>query len=226
MGLHLTVSFAVAAGALFLSSALLDAVLDNATLVRWDVAAAAWVHEHVTPTGLTVSKWISQIGSPTSMGVVAVLGGIVLLVRRSRTLLIAWIAAFAGGGALERILKTTVDRTRPRFNTSSLDEQSLSFPSGHAMISLLGVGMLVYVLTVPGPVSGAKRHVLIGLAVSFILAVGISRVYLSAHYPMDVIGGWAAGAGWIAICVGVRGVVKHTATRRRERRAVSRAQAS
>src|SRR5213075_489785 len=96
-------------------------------------------------------------------------------------------------------------------------EQSLSFPSGHSMMCLLGVGMLVYVLTVPGKLGGVWRSVLIGAAASFVLLVGISRVYLGAHFPSDVVGGYAAGAGWMSICVGVRGIVKH----RRHRRSTS-----
>ena len=143
------------------------------------------------------------------MGYIAVIGGLELLRRRRKTLLIAWIAAFAGGGMLEKWLKILVHRTRPVFNTSIPDEQSLSFPSGHSMMCLIGVGMVVYVLTIPGQVSGIRRSILIGVAASFVLSVGISRVYLSAHFPSDVIGGFAAGAGWIAICLGVRGIVKH-----------------
>ena len=98
IGLHLTVTFIVAAAAIWLCSALLEAVLDNATVVRWDVAAAEWIHAHVTPMGTTVSLRISEIGSPTTMGVIALIGGVELLRRRSKTLLFAWIAAFAGGG--------------------------------------------------------------------------------------------------------------------------------
>ena len=44
IGLHLTVTFIVAVAAIWLCSALLEAVLDNATLVRLDVAAAEWIH--------------------------------------------------------------------------------------------------------------------------------------------------------------------------------------
>ena len=214
VGLHLTVSFLVFAVALWLSSALLEAVLDNATLVQQDIAAAAWIHRHITPTGTSVSYWISAIGSPTSMGVLAVIVGVELLRRKRRTLLVAWIAAFAGGGALERILKMAVHRTRPLFNTTPLEEQSLSFPSGHSMMCLVGVAMFVYVLTVPGQLKGVWRGVLIGVAASFVLSMGIARVYLGAHYPSDVLGGYAAGAGWVAICVGVRGIVKHRRHRR------------
>jgi membrane-associated phospholipid phosphatase len=217
VGLHLTVSFVVLAGAIWISSTLLDAILNNEALVRWDVAAAAWIHSKATPTGTALSRGISKIGSPTSMGVIAVIGGVAMLMRRRKTLLVAWVAAFAGGGMLEKILKTVVHRTRPLFNTTAPDEQSLSFPSGHSMMCLIGVGMLVYVAIVPGQFKGARRTVLIALAAMFVLLMGISRVYLGAHFPSDVVGGFAAGAGWIAICVGVRGIVKHRSELRRQR---------
>jgi len=64
-----------------------------------------------------------------------------------------------------------------------------------------------------------------GIAVAFVLAMGISRVYLGAHYPSDVLGGYAAGAGWAAICVGVRGVVKHRRDLRAEAREAERSAA-
>ena len=222
IGLHLTVTFLVAVGAIWLCSALLEAVLDNATLVRLDVAAAEWVHAHVTSTGTALSIWISEIGSPTSMGVIAVIGGAELLRRHHKTLLFTWIAAFVGGGLLEKVLKILVHRSRPIFNTSAPAEQSLSFPSGHSMMCLIGVGMVVYVLLVPRKFGDPWRGILGGIAVAFVLAVGISRVYLGAHYPSDVLGGYAAGAGWVAICVGVRGVVKHRRTRRAESREAKR----
>ena len=75
IGLHLTVTFIVAVAAIWLCSALLEAVLDNATIVHWDVAAAEWMHAHVRSTGIAVSLRISEIGSPTTMGVIACIGG-------------------------------------------------------------------------------------------------------------------------------------------------------
>ena len=222
IGLHLTVTFLVAAAAIWIFRTLLEAVLNNAILVRWDVAAAEWVHAHVTQRGIEVSSAISKIGGPTTMGVIGVIGGLELLRRRRKTLVLAWIAAFALGGLLEKTLKLLVHRTRPIFNTSGPEEQSLSFPSGHSMMCMIGVGMLVYVLTVPGQISGIRRSILVGLGASLVLSVGISRVYLGAHFPSDVVGGFAAGAAWIAICVGVRGIVKHHKHRRSTARAAKK----
>ena len=44
LGLHLTIGLTVLGLAVWLFGALLDAVLDNASLVHWDMATAAWVH--------------------------------------------------------------------------------------------------------------------------------------------------------------------------------------
>jgi len=209
VGLHLTVSLIVAGLAIWLSGAMLDAVLDNDTVVRLDIIAANWVHSRARPTGITVSEIISAIGSPTTMGVIAVIGGAILLARRRLTMLFTWVAVFAGGGSLEKLLKTVVHRTRPEFTPTPPVEQSLSFPSGHTMMCAIGMGMLVYMLTVPRHMPRPWRGVLIGLAVSLVLTVGISRVYLGAHYPSDVLGGLAFGVAWVSVCVAVSGLAHH-----------------
>lgn len=209
IGLHLTVSLVVAGLAIWLSGAMLEAVLDNDTVVRLDIVAAHWIHSRARPTGIMVSEIISAVGSPTTMGVIAVIGGAILLARRRLTMLFTWIAVFAGGGSLEKLLKEVVHRTRPEFTPTPAVEQSLSFPSGHTMMCAIGMGMLVYMLTVPRHMPRPWRGVLIGLAVSLVLAVGISRVYLGAHYPSDVLGGLAFGVAWVSICVAVSGLAHH-----------------
>jgi len=222
VGLHLTVSFLVAAAAIWVGSELLDAVLDNRTLVHYDVVVATWIHSHVNPTGIAVSKLISEIGSPTTMGVIAVIGGAIILWRRRFTLSVAWIAAFAGGGLLEKLLKILVHRHRPAFTPTGPEEVSLSFPSGHTMMCTIGVSMVLYALFVPKRFGNPWRGIIGGVGVALIIAVGISRVYLGAHYPSDVLGGLLAGSGWVAICVGVRGIVKHQQILRHERRKKAR----
>jgi undecaprenyl-diphosphatase len=209
LGLHLTLGLLVAAGAVWLFASLLDAVLDNALLVRFDGFADRMIHSQATPAGLAFFNFMSRIGSPVSMTIVAVIGGLYLLIRRWPTLFVTWVAAFAGGGLLERVLKAVVHRSRPPYGTQYLNGTSFSFPSGHAMSSLIGCGMLVYVAFIAWRPARPVRTLLLSAAAVFVILVGASRIYLGVHYPSDVLGGWTAGAAWLAACISVAGIVLH-----------------
>jgi undecaprenyl-diphosphatase len=202
LGLRLTIGLVVLLAALWAFGALLEEVLDNETLVRLDVAASAWIHARTTPAGLALFDAITQLGSPVAMGAVALVGSVVLWRRRRRVALVTWVAAFGGGVVVDQALKLAVHRARPTYGGAYLHGHSYSFPSGHAMGSIIGYTMLVY--TVHGGGAAARRTraaLLRGGAAVIVLAIGASRLYLGVHYPSDVVGGYAAGAAWLAICL-------------------------
>ena len=209
LGLHLTVGLLVAGLGVWAFSALLDAVLDNEMLVRWDIAADAWIHAHVTPAGLTIFDVLTQLGSPASMVALGVIVAFVLFRQHRRTVLIAWIAAFAGGEILNTIIKNLVHRTRPVYGAAYLKGHSYSFPSGHAMGSIIGIGMLLYVLGLYWHPGRAVRVTTMLLGIVVVVLIGVSRIYLGVHYPSDVLGGWAAGGAWMAVCVTGASIALH-----------------
>ncbi|MGI9667473.1 MAG: phosphatase PAP2 family protein [Acidimicrobiia bacterium] len=94
----------------------------------------------------------------------------------------AWIAAKAG--------KEAVGRGRPsdfepdvklRFGAA---DDGLGFPSGHAAVAVaLAIGLFPLANGLP------TRTALVALPG----VVGIARVYVGAHYPLDVVGGWLLG---------------------------------
>ncbi|HEY4219440.1 MAG TPA: phosphatase PAP2 family protein [Gemmatimonadaceae bacterium] len=200
LGLHLTVALIIGSLGVWAFSALLDAVLDNATLVRLDLAAAVWMHAHVTAQGLKFFNWVSNAGSPRSMTIFGIVGALVLAVRRRFVMFIGWSSAFAGAGILESVLKLLVHRTRPAYGEAYVGH-SFSFPSGHATMSFIGMTTLLYVLWVYWHPPRLLRVLSILAATAVIILVGVSRVYLGVHYPSDVLGGWAFAASWLAVCV-------------------------
>jgi undecaprenyl-diphosphatase len=105
------------------------------------------------------------------------------------------LISVAGGAGLSSLLKLGFERPRPDLVAHLVEVQTLSFPSGHAMVSAviyLTLGALL------AQVHGSIRLKIYILSVAVILTllIGISRVYLGVHWPTDVLAGWAAGAAW------------------------------
>lgn len=84
---------------------------------------------------------------------------------------------------------------RPRPPASLVETTSFSFPSGHAVAGAAIAISLVIVLVPAGP----KRRNLEMLAAAFAVIMGLSRVYLRAHWLSDVVAGVALGA---AVAIG------------------------
>jgi len=201
LGLHVTIGLGVAALALWLFGTVLEEVLDNSTVVRMDVATMAWIDAHVTPFGLRVFAIVTRLGDVPVMPIIALVGAAVLWRERRRLLLVCWTSAFIGGLALSQLLKTLIHRARPVLAMQRLHIASFSFPSGHTMSATIGYGMLGYMLATHWKPRGVRRRFIVLGAVTLPVMVGISRLYLGVHFPTDVLGGYAAGAAWLAICV-------------------------
>lgn len=201
LGLHLTVSLAGISLLVWAFSALLDAILDNEIIVRWDSAVDLAIHQHMTPPSLRVVDWVTQLGSPVAMALLGFAMAILLWRRGLRTICGGWIAAFVGGAALGQLLKTLVHRTRPIYGATYLHGHSFSFPSGHAMGSIIGYGMLIFLVYHSWHPRPLLRRLTPAVAILLILAIGASRILLGVHYPSDVLGGWAIGLAWMWTCI-------------------------
>jgi undecaprenyl-diphosphatase len=109
------------------------------------------------------------------------------------------LSASLGGLVLSTLLKGIFRRPRPDLAPYLTHVANSSFPSGHAMNSavvFLTLGLLLAQL------SDRRRQRAYFIAVATLLTflVGMSRVYLGAHYPSDILAGWMAGATWAGFC--------------------------
>ena len=130
-----------------------------------------------------------------SVSVAAVLVLVTLAVLWFRAPRLQFLAAFAGAFLmlLGIGLKLLIARPRPDSWVSEVGSISYGFPSGHTVFATVFFGLaIVFVgawLQRPG-----VRLVVRVVLVLLILAFGVSRVYLGAHWPSDVIGGWLYGS--------------------------------
>lgn len=197
--LRLLAILVIAALAAWTFSSLAEDVGDGDPLVHWDAAVVAWVHRHTTPTGVRFFGGITQLGNSTFTLLMA--AAIAPALRTRRALLVGWLVAFLGGLGIERGVKAIVQRVRPTTLGTFVHAESFSFPSGHATNAMVAYTMLAYLLVRLTRANAAVSVATFALAGVLILLVGASRVYLGAHYPSDVLAGFAVGVGWVAICL-------------------------
>lgn len=86
-------------------------------------------------------------------------------------------------------------------NGIGLDDLA-DFPAGHALRASVFYGLVAFCVARLAP---DRRQGLTAYAVAVLLigAISLTRIYLEAHYPMDVLGGWMAGAALVSIIVAV-----------------------
>lgn len=93
---------------------------------------------------------------------------------------------------LNTVLKYILHRTRPdTLFVQHMKIHSYSFPSGHSFGSLVVYGLLAYLLFIR--LSEPWNYFIVAALISLIILIGISRVYLGAHFPSDVLAGWLLG---------------------------------
>ena len=142
---------------------------------------------------------ISALGGFAVLALVTLLAiGYLLAVKRWGSALLLLVATL-GGTAISEGLKMGFNRPRPDLVAHIVETTSMSFPSGHAMLSA------VTYLTLGALIARAQeqrrlRGYVLGAAILLTLLIGASRVYLGVHWPTDVLAGWCLGAAWALLC--------------------------
>ncbi|MGE5829146.1 MAG: phosphatase PAP2 family protein [Micromonosporaceae bacterium] len=142
---------------------------------------------------------VTTMGSAGVLLWLVVLAEIVLLTRR-RYRIAAYLAVTAiGAPVLDPALKALIGRLRPVVPNPIAFGGGNSFPSGHALDSLICYGALVLVFLPAVPPRG--RRALLGAVGTLVALIGVSRVLLGVHFVTDVIGAWCAGIAWLGLTV-------------------------
>jgi undecaprenyl-diphosphatase len=146
---------------------------------------------------VTVVKAVTSLGSDLVLSAIIGLAVIFLLVRRRWRLALYLIVSSAGALALDPILKALIGRLRPVLAHPIAHGTGNSFPSGHALGSMVCYGAILLVF-LPAARGRWRSVFIVGTAV-LVALIGISRILLGVHYLSDVVGGWAIGITWLGV---------------------------
>jgi membrane-associated phospholipid phosphatase len=194
-------------GSLVIALALLGAevysdVVDEEGLAGLDIPALEYSQSLRNPEVDAFATGFTNVGGGIGMPILA-------------SILTAWLTflnrtwrpiVLVGGAALVSTLATTwgkrlVGRTRPDHSEAVPPfETSPSFPSGHTLNTTVVIGVLIYLMCLQFQVLWA-RIAAITVGTLFIVAMGLSRVFLGHHWMTDVMAGWFLGLAWVGIVI-------------------------
>ncbi|MBP5975698.1 phosphatase PAP2 family protein [Brasilonema sp. CT11] len=182
---------------LFVLANLAEEVLEREAFA-FDTTFLLWLHQFANPTLDNLMLFITNIGNPRTVVTVAAVTVLLLWWRRYREEAKVFVLACLGAFILNTELKLFFSKPRPELWHQLISEKSFSFPSGHALGSMVLYGFIAYLLAIHYPkLSG----VIYSLAIILIAAIGISRLYLGVHWPTDIIAGYGVGFLWLMICI-------------------------
>jgi undecaprenyl-diphosphatase len=149
-----------------------------------------WVRHHhglidpLRATSYVFHAWVFRV---------IVVGLAIWLFYQGARRLAAWaITTLVAAGVLDALLKVLIDRPRPSLPSAIAHAPGGSFPSGHALTSVVGTATIVLILL--PLLHGAWRGVAWAIAALISLLSGTCRVLLGVHYVSDVVAGWILGA--------------------------------
>jgi membrane protein DedA with SNARE-associated domain/membrane-associated phospholipid phosphatase len=188
VALHLGTGFIVIAVALVVAGRLAMDVFSGGGIGEFDREVqrlfASWATPLATSFFTTVSNLIDA--SMVTFGV----GATIVFFLKGRNIQL-----------LTLILKLSVARARPIAEIlPSVIDFGYSFPSGHALSAFVLFGLLAYFFLLPQG-TFFFRTGMVTTALISALMVGFGRLYLGTNYFSDVMGGFAIGILWLAVCI-------------------------
>jgi undecaprenyl-diphosphatase len=205
LGIEFTTSIAVASVGLYVYIAYLAHLVDNPGPTPADRSLMDLADDTRMSGLVDAVKVFTDLGSLPVVGAFVGVSAVMLAMRRKPAELTCLVAGLLLIVIAVHVTKVAVDRPRPP--DPLVDTAGSSFPSAHAAYSTAYVAMAVVASRVlPGI---GSRAVLVLVSVLASAAIGMSRIYLNAHYWSDVLGGWGLGAAIFGLCAATALVVVH-----------------
>lgn len=167
--------------------------------LAWDVSIMTAIHATSQARLDVIASTLTKFGTRWGVIPASVVISLILLYQNRWRSLTYFLITGLGCSVINPAAKATLHRVRPSlWEYPALPD--FSFPSGHAMASMVFVAAL-------GVLTWKTRwwNWVLGLGSLFVVAIGWTRLYLGVHYPSDILAGWMLSLAW---AMGVALVVK------------------
>ena len=166
----------------------------------WDLSVAHFIQSFEAGWWARLMEWESTFGNRWHPHALTGAAALVFFLWRRRSECFGLILSAGGGALVNRVLKLLVGRQRPTADLVGFAyrDDELSFPSGHVMFYVCFFGFLFFAAYALLPRGSWLRRAALLLSGLPVLLIGLSRVYLRAHWPSDTLGAYLLGGLWLA----------------------------
>ena len=204
LGLDLSTAVAVAGAGIFVFVLYLVVLSESLNPTPLDTELLDLSDNLNSQVGVDVAKVASGLGALPTVGALVAVTAVLLAVRRRVSELVVLLLGMGLIYAAVHIAKAAVDRPRPA--APLIDTALSSFPSGHAAYATAWIAVA---LVLTRRLGLAGHAAVVAGAVVIAAAVGLSRIYLRAHYWSDVAAGWGIGVGIFALLTAIALIVNY-----------------
>jgi undecaprenyl-diphosphatase len=177
------------------------ALLIAPAFVSADIAVSAAIRSIDLPGLEAFARFATHVGDFWPIAGLTAVTAAILWARGRRAEAVMVVVAVLGSALLGAGLKQVFMRVRPALEVARIPlPETYSFPSGHALSSVVYFGSLIFVALVDVRRLG-RALLLVGACGLVALTISFSRVYLGVHYLGDVVGAWLLGFSWLALVV-------------------------
>lgn len=151
-----------------------------------DITTNAYIQLIQTPSLVYFSKLIAIILDPIILILTSVIISIYLYIKKFKKESIFLASTILIAGVLIKFLKEIFQRARPP--NGLMNDVGFSFPSGTVTIAVIFFGLISYLF-----VNKKYKIATIITTIFIILLIGLTRIYIGAHWLTDVLGGFVIG---------------------------------
>lgn len=178
---------------LYVFTKMLEEVLYQGAILKVD----AWFNGFTYSSFITqIALFITNFGDTLMITILFVITVAVLIFKKRWRYALISTAALLGALVLQLSIKALTHRLRPE----NLIETNFSFPSGHTIMAIVFVSLLIYSFKDDFK-NKVIKYVLISSFSFFFVAVGISRIIIHVHWFSDVVAGLSLGLAWFMLLV-------------------------
>lgn len=188
-----------------------EEVVNSESIINFDKYFAALFLNWRTDFGIEIFRVITFLANLEFALPLAALVLVFLIIKKYRTFVWPFALTILSAELTTLIGKIIIERVRPE--DGALVMLDFSFPSGHATIAMALYGFLAYLIITQIKKKSVKVAVFL-VAVTLILVIGFSRLYLGVHYVSDVLAGYLVGLLALLSGISLRAWFKYQEGRR------------